>query len=317
MDTNALAQGADEQVEEFETPSDEGGEIVSEDTNQQADADAGGDDGESSGNEPASQKPNPVEDLAAQMGWSPKEQWRGPADKWKPADQFIRETHSINEHFKQQLQQQQKDFNDRVERNERMARIALQRQRQQLVEGYNHRMREAASMADTDTFDALMRQREQALHEFDKTAQDQLHVQRQPESPPEVMDFIGRNRDWYGVDDVMTGAATAIWGRYQGRYTTEDGRLTVSLADIAKWVEDDMRREFPNKFGGGQQRPAVNRPTAPSVEGGLKPIAGAKKKGWDSLPAEAKRAFEGFVNDGVYENDAKAKAAYAEQYWSL
>lgn len=312
MSENALATQADDTIEEFETPPDEGGEIVSDDTVQQADDDTGsGDSGTSDGNEPVKPQPSPVEALATEMGWSPKDQWRGPAEQWKPADQFIRETHSINQHFKQELKQQQREFQERVERNERMAKIALQRQRQQMEDGFNQRMREAASMADTEAFDALMRQKNEALYEFDKSAREQMQQPQQPAVDPAVNDFMFRNRDWFNKDHIMTGAATQQWGYYEQNFPKWD------FGQIARAVEEDMKQAFPQKFGGNQHERNANRPSAPAVEGGLRPIAGAKKKGWDALPPEAKRAGEQFIAEGIYGDDkAKAKAAYAEQYWA-
>jgi hypothetical protein len=310
MIENALAEQAKDNVEEFEAPSEQGGEVVSDDdlTAEQAAEDAGSVDGSAS----EAVEPVKVEAVASQMGWAPKEQWRGDPDKWKPADAFILEQRNITDHLKQELRQQHREFNERVERNERMAKIALQRQRQHLEDSYNQRMREAASVADTDSFDAVMRQKNEALSEFDRSAREQLQPsQQQSQADPAVNQFIVRNRDWYGKDHIMTGAATQQWGYYESTFPN------LSYEQIAEAVEQDMRKEFPHKFNGGQTRqPSQQRPSSPSVEGGLRPISGAKKKGWDSLPQEAKRAGSEFIEQGIYgEDKAKAKEKYASEYW--
>jgi len=33
-----------------------------------------------------------LEDVAARMGWSPRDQWKGDPDKWKPASEFVSST---------------------------------------------------------------------------------------------------------------------------------------------------------------------------------------------------------------------------------
>jgi hypothetical protein len=44
-----------------------------------------------------------VEDFAGRMGWSPKDQWRGPPEAWKPAAEFIEGTVSVNQSLSKKL----------------------------------------------------------------------------------------------------------------------------------------------------------------------------------------------------------------------
>ena len=47
--------------------------------------------------------PEPITNLASEMGWAPKEQWKGDPDKWKPADQFIRDGREIQQSTAREL----------------------------------------------------------------------------------------------------------------------------------------------------------------------------------------------------------------------
>lgn len=293
-------------VEENVTPppAPEGGEVDSTHEPQPAPA--------SAEPEPAPQpeEPDAVSKLAQEMGWSPKDAWRGNPELWKPADQFIRETHNINSHLKSELHNVKRDFETRTERNERMAKQALETQRRQIEESYEARMLAAAADADMDSYKAAMEGKSQALKNFDEQTKEPEQSQPQAGADEAVQEFIARNRSWYEQDPVMTGAAQGAWGDYQSKFPS------LPLSQIANMVEEDLRKTFPQKFPGAKPG-NTQQPNTPPVEGGLRPISGAQKKGWDTLPAEAKRAGENFIAEGLFGDDkAKAKAAYAEQYYA-
>jgi hypothetical protein len=51
----------------------------------------------------AKAEPVGLEQLASEMGWVPQEKFKGPTDKWKPADQFIRDGKDIQERLSRDL----------------------------------------------------------------------------------------------------------------------------------------------------------------------------------------------------------------------
>jgi hypothetical protein len=249
------------------------------------------------------------------MGWAPKDQWRGPEDQWKPADQFIRETPKIIAHLKNELHQSKRDFESRAERSERMAKVALAQQRKQIEDAYEIRKQAAVKDADDEAYAAARDAQAQALKTFDENATEKPDGSNGMDAlPPGVREateaFAANNRDWFEIDHAMTGAAVALWGDYQDRFPT------MAPSSIADMVQQDIDKRF-NRQQPSAQNTNQNRPAQAPVEGGLRPISGAVKKGWDALPPEAKRAGQSYIDDGLFGDDtAKAKQAYAEQYWA-
>ena len=255
-------------------------------------------------------KPEPqlteLERVASQVGWVPKEQYRGPEDKWRSAEDYLRTGAEISSEFKQRMEIKDREFNERVRRSEAMAEKALERQKRQLEDHYKAQLRYAASQGDLETYSAVEKARDQAIESFEKDAE----AVRTPSMPqgqqlqPEVVDFIGRN-SWFNRDKVMTGAAVALCGELQEQYGDK-----VPLSAIMTMVESQMRENFPHKFSAGTNREPAG---PPRVEGGQRPIRTSVKKGWDQLPAEAKAAGTKFISKGLF----KDKQAYADDYWAL
>src|SRR5438128_9458371 len=44
-----------------------------------------------------------VEEIASRGGWVPQDKFRGPADKWKPAHEFLLDGHDIKDRLSRQL----------------------------------------------------------------------------------------------------------------------------------------------------------------------------------------------------------------------
>lgn len=259
--------------------------------------------GEAEGGKPP-QTASEVDELAREMGWAPKSEWRGPPESWKSAKDYIRHGTVIQRDLKSRNDAQTREFQERIERLDRSHQKTLERQRNQIEETWRGRMREAVRLGDEQAFDAASRGRDAELQKFD----DELVSQpakangTPPELPAEIHDFAQRNI-WFNKDKAMTHAAVGIsqdlLQQYPGMPLTE--RLSM--------VETQIRSEFPHKFGPGSNG---NGAKPPAVEGGLRPIRTSTKKGWDSLPGEAKQAGTRFVAQGLY----KTKDEYAEQYWA-
>lgn len=246
-----------------------------------------------------------LEKVASQVGWIPQDQYRGPKEKWRSAEDYLRAGAEISREFKQRMEIKDREFNERVRRSEAMAEKALERQKQQLEDHYKAQMRYAASQGDLETYTAVEKARDKAVADFE---QETAPVRQAPEQQnnqlqPEVIDFMGRNT-WFNRDPVMTGAAVSLCGELQSQYGDK-----VPLSAIMSMVENQMREEFPHKFSA-----RASAPSGPSrVEGGQRAIRTSVKKGWEHLPPEAKRDGNKFIERGIF----KDKEAYAKDYWAL
>jgi hypothetical protein len=261
--------------------------------------------------EKADQALTELERVASQVGWIPEDQYRGPKEKWRSAEDFLRAGAEISREFKSRIQEKDREFAERARRAEKMAEVALERQKKQLEDHYKAQLRYAASQGDLETYSAVEKARDKAIESFEQeTAPVRAAPEPQnPQHPPEVVDFMTRN-SWFNRDPVMTGAAVALCGELTEQYGEK-----VPLSAIMAMVENQIREEFPHKIAGRTNSEPPKGP--PRVEGGQRAIKTSVKKGWDHLPAEAKQAGKKFIDQGIFGDDpAKARQLYADDYWS-
>lgn len=267
-----------------------------------------------------------IENRARAQGWVPKEDFRGPADKWKPADEFVRHgeetlpilrertktlTSKLSE-LEARLASTQAESVDKVSRLERMTQTALQRQREQFASSYEVAKRAAVANADQDRYDQLVRDERAGLDAFDREAyaaaqQPQQQQRQSPYSPAQqaqVSDWVGRNL-WYANDPEMRAVATIY---SQGAAEKTPG---ITLAENLDATERYMRQRYPEKFPSSQRSGGGGT----AVEGGGRmPAAAARGKGFADLPADAKAQFDKFVKEGIY--TSKEAGDYAKEYFA-
>ncbi len=260
-----------------------------------------------------------VEVRARAMGWVPQDEFKGPPEKWKAADQFVqvaddnpRVLRERNEALAKRLedlerkaQEQERSYQANLKAIDRMSTVALQRQREQLVSAYDAAMRDAASSADVARFDQLTRDKAEQVARFDAQVREAVKVEPpapQQDVPREVQEFVQRNT-WFSADQALNMAAQSI---HMDLNRSQPG---LTLAQNLSETERRVKMMFPEKFG--------IRPQAAAQYGAVDPGGGrlpaqSGKKGVNELPADAKIQAERFVKQGLYKNVAE----YAADYWS-
>jgi len=274
---------------------------------------------------PAIQSVSPeVEARAREMGWRPKDEYHGPADRWRPADEFVRRGEEVLPIVKSQLDKErqkarqleerlngvesklERDYASRFKRLEGMTQVALLKQRQQLWGQFEAEKRKAVESGDTAEYDRLSTAQHQAMVEFqpesDPEEEAPAPVQR-PAAHPAAQEFVERN-PWFLRDKGMQAVAE----QYHVKLFQE--KPGISIEDNLREVEKYVRTKFPEAFG-GSPTPAPAAPHAPQVEGGTR-NAGNVSRGVNDLPPEAKEAGNKFVRQGIYK-DIKE---YAADYWA-
>lgn len=271
-------------------------------------------------------EPSDTEARARAMGWVPKEEFRGPADNWRDADEFVRrgeeelpvarerlkETTRKVADLERKLRETAETHQRSIAQLERMSTRALDIQRQQIHASYEAAKRDAVSMADTDRYAQLVRDQQQALQQHDEqTHQAVVQPQRQPNpnGPPPlsptdeatVNGWIEKNR-WFQADEEMNLVAQ----RYHVKLGRE--RPGLSLEENLRETESYIRQRYPDKFGSTQRTT-----TAAAVEGGTRlATPTSRAKGANELPADARRQGEKFVKEGLFKDINE----YAKDYWS-
>lgn len=252
------------------------------------------------------------ESRARAMGWVPREEFRGPPENWRDADEFIRrgeeEMPILRERNRDlarkvsELERTTQEFNQRVASLDRMNQLALQRQRDQLIGQYEAAIRDAVRMGDEQRYDQLTRDRGQALHNFD------THVQEvaQPKPQPVKFDENGfvalpqteaqarqewlRSNPWFTADPELNQVAQHA----HMRLLKEKPNLSLAenLAETTKYV----RQRYADRFGST---------AAPAVEGGggrIPSAAASRKRTVSDIPASDRAIGERHVREGLYKD---------------
>jgi hypothetical protein len=245
-----------------EEAEDAGAEAPVTDTPLAAEADQG------SGDQGGSQTPSDIDALASEMGWAPKDQWRGNPDDWKDAKAFLKTTVEINRTLSKDVRELKQTTARMAKTSAAMMERALAEQREDLEHRY------AAAVAANDPKAA--RQVQRALDQLDDPG----------EATDYMADFVARN-PWYTKDEDAAAYAFAVCERNKTKPAEEQLRL----------AEEAVKKRFPEHFPEGKKpQPAVNDP-------GSRISERPKGKTFADLPRDAQAACVQFEKKGVKRAD--------------
>lgn len=223
------------------------------------------------------------ESLAAELGWAPKDQWRGDEAEWKSAAEFLKETVSVNKTTRKAL----KNIEDRMARmtraSETMIAQARADERAKVEAEFN------AAVDDGD-------------HDRARKASAQLQkLSVEPDTDAAVPDFAARNASWWQIDPLATQMAVNVSNMAAGQGKSPE--------EQCKMAEDAVRKRFPEYFE--TEKPKAKAPAEVAEQQGrtARTQAGNRKRGYSDLPPEAKAVAVQFEKQGL------TKEAYAESYW--
>lgn len=238
------------------------------------------------------------ESEAREIGWVPEADFKGPKEKWKPAQQFVEDGEKILPIVRSQLKRTQEElakekaeFAKRLERMERMSNTSIERLKAQHKAELDRIQSEklaAVEAGDKAEYQRLDKQ-EKALADvkFDEP-------EVKADDPKAAHDAWVAKNQWYRTDFEANDKAT----RYSQWLATQNPSIT--LADNLAQTEAYMRKEHPELFG-GQKKPAANGHAAVDP-GGDFPGAGRKEGPGAKLPAEARAQAEKDVKAGLYKS---------------
>src|SRR3990167_8194923 len=278
--------------------------------------------------------PAEVETKARDMGWVPKEQYRGDPERWKPADEFVRRGEEVlpivnaeNRRLKERLNRVETESAEKIANLERMNGIALKAQRSQIESQYESLKEKAVELGDTKQYRAADKAQKDALKEFDAAATEPAKENGKgktktglPADEEAVLDdWLKTNESWY-KSPKLQGAADEAWVDVMREMP--GAPLADTLAEIKARVAEEFPTAFGRKTNGGGSRVEGAGGRGPSGnEGG--------GEAWGKLPAEAKQQAERFIKEGIFDPPGKkkgealtpaqlkaAREAYAEQYFS-
>lgn len=226
---------------------------------------------------------DPIANLASELGWTPKDQWRGDPDKWRPADEFIRTGRDIQQTTAREL----KAMREQVERFGRVAADITQDRVRQTEQHWEQKLAEAVDAGDHEAVDKARNQ----LKRVEQSA-------AQPGPVPEVQEWVSRNT-WFNSDALAASRAREV----TDRLAREGHPVDVQLAEAEKAI----RRERPDLFPTRAKDP-------PSTQTGQSRMAAPsnRAKGFTDMPAESQQ----MAKDMVRRNPSVTLEAIAKSYWS-
>lgn len=205
--------------------------------------------------------------------------------------------------YERQMAQKDREFDERIARMERVNKIALDRQRENIERQYSAAKRNAVEMADVEAYNSLEDAEAKALDAFDKDAVQATPKQDAPKIDPSVIAWR-ENNAWFGGENDGPGVriaesnfAISKFGELQTKYPN------AAPDAILNEVDKQMRSTFPDLYGATTKRRQTRQITD---RGGSR--RGQPRK---TLPAEARKAGKEFVSEGLF----KDMAAYEKSYW--
>lgn len=227
---------------------------------------------------------DPIEALAAEMGWAPKDQFKGPEDEWKPAKDFIVAGRDITRSLSREL----KSVRDEVSR---MGRVSSQILEDKLADrdAYWQRVQaKAVEEGDNDTVNRAIDERIKLKSAGPQAGPD-----------TEVAAWMQRNA-WFNSDPLAQDRAREI-----------SNRLAAQGHDTAtqlREAERAIRREFPEHFPTKAKEQAATQTGASRKTG-----SSSKVKGFNDMPAESQQMAREYEKRHGIKPEEFAKSYWADQ----
>lgn len=201
--------------------------------------------------------------LAHEMGWRPKEEFKGPPETWKPADQFIRDGHEIQRNLGKELKNLRTTVDTMQRTSTTLLEQQLEEQRTKLAAKYEAAVEDGDAKGAAETLRSL----------------DKLDEQKpaKPTLSAEAQTFQERHASWLGKENgaaaLATKRAITLCNELHGQGYTQSEQLEMA--------ERTIKREFPELF------PAPAKRQAATHESSRAAASAKTKKGFADLPPEA------------------------------
>lgn len=227
------------------------------------------------------------EQEAKRMGWVSKEDFRGDPDKHRSAKDFLDRGRNMIPILNKRIRdlqkrevQKDKSFTDYL--NSMRDKLHAQR-----LDEHEDRKRQAVADGDSDTYDRLAK----------TEPKNELPEYKPPEQKADpVFDEWADENNWYNSDYERHQEAVNYGTFLNNTKPDLKGR------DFLNEVSEHVRDKFSN--------PNRDRPSA--VDSGTQKASIKSGKLFDSLDAEAKAVFNGFVRERIFKNNADDREAYAK-----
>lgn len=231
-----------------------------------------------------------IEDTAREMGWRPKEEFKGDEGKWVDAETFVKRGEEIlpivkanAKRDREALEKAQAEIADMKKSFAEFKQYHSQTERRAMEKARKELERELAEAVEAKDF-ASVRSITQDIADLSKDVRtdDNGDPYKAPDQVKALNAWKSEN-PWFESDEAMTAAAIAIANRLESSGVRGDEQR----AEVAKRI----RAEFPHKFENERRK----QPAA--VEGATPQRKAGKSR--SDLPPEARAQMDRWVKQGL------------------
>lgn len=230
--------------------------------------------------------PRSVEEVAASIGWTPRDKFTGPEEKWKPADQFIIDGRKAERNMKRRLDEMAATLDGVSRTSATIMEEKLREQAEVLAQKYES----AVEAGDTKAAAAALRDHDRVMAK----AKDPTPARQAPSAETEA--WASKNSRVL-KDPLAAQRAVELCEPY--------AKANYSAADQLAAIDPIMRREFPHLFD--------DKPPA-SVEAPRSRSAATQKRG--KTAADMPKEAQAIANDMVDRKLINSPEDYARNYFA-
>lgn len=231
------------------------------------------------------------EQEARKDGWVPRDEWKGPEEKWTEAQTFVengekiagiavkkaRKLEETVETLQSQIDEIQATKREFVEFNTR----ALERERKEkaaLIAKLEEQQVEAINQGDGETYLQTKRKIQEIQSEPEQRAGQQEWAKKWASENP-----------WYAKDTIARGVANAVAEEMRKQGVEDNGK------DFLDEVARRTKEALPNKFENPNRKKGITGGEGKESD----ETAPAGQHSYENLDAEAKAACDRFVAEGL------------------
>lgn len=224
--------------------------------------------------------PEPIANLAKELGWVPREEFRGEPEKWKPADQFIRDGRDIQQTTAREL----RSLREQMERMGAVTSTIIEDKVAERDAYWKTQFNQAVEDGDTEKANALLEQRPAAK------------APTQAGTDPIVAAWKAKN-PWFDTDPAAGFRASEVSDRLKH----------LPVPEQLAAVEKVIRKEYPEHFA-----PPAKQPPGVQTAASRNPNPSNRVKGFNDMPAASQQV----ARDMVRRHPGLTLEAFAKSYWS-
>lgn len=218
-------------------------------------------------------EPEPVEELAREIGWTPREDFRGDPGAWKPASEFIKAGRDIQRNLSRDVQ----ELKSNIANMSRTSATLLQQQLADRDAYWEAQHRDAIEQGDVSAANYANQQRGAVAEQYQQVTR--------PVITSEAAEFAERNRSWFQRDPLATRRAFEVTETY--------AQAGKSASEQLEAAERQVRKEFPELFERAKPQANVNTQSSRTA------TTSGRNKGLHDMPAEAQAVARDMVERGV------------------